>query len=167
MASRESKLRVFRATLPTEDSELVICPPDCKVDHDAKYPDWVRGIAKTMVGPPKPKFKLALVGIEVPGSPALTAKSLMKHAMLYGRDGIEETAKIYEISLPAQFAAVPSKSLRVHKAQARAKNSKMKDLSMADKARQLIELGHPWAAIEDVLNLSRAAGVELRKEVAA
>lgn len=32
-----ASLKTFRATLPAEDSELVICPPDCQEDHDAKW----------------------------------------------------------------------------------------------------------------------------------
>jgi hypothetical protein len=32
--ARREALAEFRATLPAEDTELRICPPDCTVDHD-------------------------------------------------------------------------------------------------------------------------------------
>jgi len=32
-----ASLKTFRASLPAVDSELVICPPDCQEDHDAKW----------------------------------------------------------------------------------------------------------------------------------
>lgn len=159
--TRLQKLNEFRATLPAEDSELQICPPDCKVDHDAQYPNWMRG--EMPEAPKQEVLPTKLVGVEVPGCKQLTVKSLMQHSRLYGKSNVLEIATLYGIEMPAAF----EKMQEVPQRYARPSKPKAKRTPLRDQALALMEKGHPWVVIEDTLNLSRPASMRLKEELVA
>lgn len=156
MATRSASLRKFLATLP-EDGEPHICPPGCRVDHDAKYANRPR-VKMVPRQPSKTPKQLALIGIACPGSETPTVKALMKHARMYGSHGVDDIARLHCLEMPPEFEQLP-KRLAVRKS--------AKGVPRRTQAKNLLALGHSWTVIEDTLDLPRSVSSALRKELCA
>lgn len=128
-----------------------ICPPGCTVDHDAKWRTELATETQASQG----GTKSALVGYleERP-----TAKQLILHARRYGPEGVQEIADAYGIELGTDLSEFADPHQQ--KLQRRARPVPKKQ-----QAQVLLDLGNPWSAIEDTLDLSRSDSARLKEEL--
>lgn len=130
-----------------------ICPPDCKVDHDAIYAEERKLLAsERKVKDVKLKvMEACFPGIEV------TAKKLLNHSKLFGSAGIQEIADMFGVVLPEGWDDSAKVIVR------KVKQTKTRKQAAQD----LIDMGHRWSIIEEVLDLPTSVSKRLREQLGA
>lgn len=160
--SRSAKVAAFRATLPPEDSELVICPPDCKIWHDdgrwpgaAKKPEIVLTAQQVSSMQREHAQPFELVEDSRSAPKRVTAKTLEHHARMFGPEEVQNVADALGIQVDLTGFKSPADELRKKKRKTRPVR---KDIQ----ARKYLERGMSWPDIEDALNLNRYTSMQLK-----
>lgn len=120
------------------EGKLQICPPNCKVNHDAKQFSTKRRYLDTVEGLP----------------PAPTTKDLEKHAKKFGPESVQEEAD--RSGNKVDLTGYESK-----------KRIKPRRESRKVSAKKMLDEGTSWTIIEDVLDLPLSVSKRLKKELGA
>lgn len=165
--SRVAKINKFREQAQIDlEGETHICPPGCRVQHDAKWTTY----KSPVVVKQKPMVKISpyknywvgvkwynVEGEEIESIPPIR-KRLEHHARMHGPVEVQAVADFFAVPVDIAEFKDPSAAIK-------AKKRKSRPVPKTAQALTLVQRGVPWTEIEDHLNLNRYSSAKLKMEL--